>query len=299
MKILPMKIILNRKVSLKRPPTDICTIFGNLYVSTKGKRVYFIKKDSKQMKSILFSSQVNSLETSSSIMFCSCKDGKVFGLSNTHKILYRSMSDEKGSTRCIFNDKIKELYVATYNKKISVLSEDGILKKMLYCHETPVVDIKMSFDSSIAAISQNNKNIIIFDNYESKPKSIKVLHGFPEVLLYHDTYLIVGTDNGNLLIFSSKTHKKLNFIDLKTSIHSLFMYDENTILVGTGNCKIILCNLETLEILDEMILDGIPIGFCKYENEIVAALSRESRLGRWGKIKNCHNSLKFIQIIKE
>lgn len=299
MKILPMKIILNKKVSLKRPPTDICAIFGNLYVSTKGKRVYFIKKDSKQMKSILFSSQVNSLETSSSTLFCSCKDGKVFGLSDTHKILYRAMSDEKGSTKCIFNDKNKELYVATYNKKISVLSEDGILKKMLYCHETPVIDIKLSFDSYIAAISQNNKNLIIFDNYETKPKYIKILYGFPEVLLYHDNYLIVGTDNGNLLIFSSKTHKKLNFTDLKSSIHSLFIYDNNTILVGTGNCKIILCDLESLKVLDEISCDGIAIGFCKYENEIVAALSRESRLGRWKKNKNSHNSLKFLQIIKK
>lgn len=296
-----MKLEILKELSLKRPPTDICSQFGNLYVSTKGKRLFLYNTDDNTQKSILFSSQVNTLSSSDSLLFCGCNDGKIFGLLNNNKVGYRSSCDSAMAYKCIYCPIKKELYVSTVNKKVVVLNDDGILKRSHFCHETPVVDFDISFDRVIACLSENNKSVMIFDPFESKPKNLRIQHGFPEVVKYQNDLLLIGTNKGEIQVYSNKTLKKQFSIILGSSPQSIFVVNDNMVLAGLTNEKIALVEIiikESPQILFQLDVCGIPIGFCKHKDHIAVTVSREPRLGRWGKLKKGHNKVIFLKIVE-
>lgn len=290
-----MKIIKVKELKIKKPPTSVCSQFNNIYVSTKGKRVFYTS-DTREFKSILFSSQVNSMTASNCILFCVCEDGKVFGLSENHKVIYRSSAGDSVATHCLYDSATADIMVSTFSKKIVILTEHSMLKDSYFCFETPVIYFDFSVDRNLACVSQNNKNIKIFSLKESN--DLKVVDGFPEVLKFiSNEIIVVGTSKGSIQIYSIKTRKRITGLDTGSEVHSIFIIDSNYFLVGLSS-KICLYKYDnfSIELIDELPVNGIPVAFCLHNKGITAAISRESRLGRWNLMKKGRNSILSLEI---
>lgn len=290
-----MKIEIVSKSKLKRPPTDVCEFQNKIYVSTKGKRVFY-SSDMKTFKSIVFSEQVNSLCSNSELIFALQKDGMIFGLNNKHKSAFKIKIGDSPCIFGLFNSQNDELLVGSENMKISVFSPDGILKNTLYSTEGPLVYFDTS-DKLIARCSLNCQNIE-FSSLKDK-FTIKILDGFPEILKFASTdTLLIGSSTGTVSSFSVLTKKRISFLKLENEITAIHIINSKTFLVGCPGYIYLIdfSNFNKMEIIDQIKVDGIPIAFCG-TNDIYCGISRESRLGRWKKFKNGNNSVIKISII--
>lgn len=294
---MPAKISVDKKLKLCRPPTSIHTAFGKIYVSTKGKRI-FCTEDLKTFKSILFSAQVNSVCFGEDILLCGQENGALFGLNSKHKTVFKSSVGDSSVVVALFNDITEDFMVASENNKISLYNKDAILKNTFFVCETPLVCFDVSRNNLISAVSQNNQNVHLLDMKSKEKSTLKIFDGYPEIVRFiKDDVLVVGTSTGSLSIFSMINKKRISFHKFEQSITSIHVIDESRILVGISSAIHLLdiSNFNTIEIVDKIEVDGIPVDFTG-KDRIYCALSRESRLGRWLKYKEGHNQIIQISI---
>lgn len=294
------KISIDKKIKLCRPPTSIHTAFGKIYVSTKGKRI-FCTEDFKTLKSILFSSQVNSLCYGEDILLCGQNNGALFGLNSKHKTVFKSSVGDSSIILALFNHLTEDFMVASENNKISLYSKEAILKNTFFICETPLICFDISKNNLISAVSQNNQNIHLYDLKTKEKSTLKMFDGYPEIVKFvKDDLLIVGTSTGNLSIFSMINKKRISFHKFNQSITAIHVINESTIVIGMLSAIHLLdiSNFNTIEIADTVEIDGIAIDFAVKEKMIYCAISRESRLGRWQKCKEGKNQIVSLKLSK-
>lgn len=290
-----MKIEITAKSKLKRCPTDICYFQDKIYISTKGKRVFY-SADFKTFKTILFTSQVNSLSTNSQVLFASQKNGAIFALNSAHKTIFKINAGDSQCIHLLCDMENDDIFVGLENKKICLFSSSGISKNNFYFNEGPLVDFDVSKEKLIAKCTQNDQNV----NFSNKEKfTIKVADGFPEIVKFITSDLIlIGSTTGILNCFSKITKKRISFLKLADQISSICPLTKTSFLVGIPN-RIILVdfsNFNKMEIIDEIEVNGIPVAFCSENKEIFVAISRESRIGRWRKEKEGDNQVLRLKI---
>ncbi|ELA41256.1 uncharacterized protein VICG_01745 [Vittaforma corneae ATCC 50505] len=293
-----MKLSITAKAKLCKPPTAICCCFDKTYIATKGRRVFFTD-DMRTFKSILFSSQVNSLACSENLLFCCQKNGSVFGINSKHKTAFKTSIGESECIYSVFDPAADNLLVGSKSKKVSIFGLNTILKSSYFINESPLAYFDVSDSHTLAGISQNDQNIQ-FVNLKTKEKlSLRIIDGFPEILKYlKSDVLIVGSSTGVLNCFSTINMKRISFLKLGSAITAIHILGSTHLLVGTV-CFIYLVDLSNFNrmvIAQELPVDGIPIGFFGTE-VIYCAISRESRLGRWLKCKKGHNQLVVLSIM--
>lgn len=292
-----MKLEVVESQKLKKPPTSICSAFNRTYVSTKGKRLFYFPGDGSPAKSIKFTQQVNSLSTNGNMLFCSQQDGSIFGLNSNNKSTFRSSVGETKPIYTIWNDG---LYIASQNNKITVLSENSLVKNTYYFTGLPIVQFALSRAGMLSVVLQNEQNIQLI-NTETKEKSIiKTSDGYPEAVKFiGDNLIISGSSKGNVGLFSLSTKKKLSFLKLDSAVSSISVLPNQLFLVGTIDCKISLVSVadfNKLVLVDQLTVDGIPIDFIEHNEDILCAISRESRLGRWHVSRTSHNQVIKVRI---
>lgn len=295
-----MKLEIKPVTIIKGSPTSICYGLDRIYISTKGTRLFYLPEnvvvpnrrvDIKDIKSIKFANQVNSLCSDGMIMYCAQKDGTIFGINSKCKSVYKSFVNSEPSLLMFSND----IYVATKNHKLMMLGTNSLLKNTFFLNDTPINHFDVS-NGRVAVSQENSQTLSIFkDNVK---ETIKVSDGFPEVLKYLETEIIMlGTTKGVLSVFSTVTKKRLFSLKLDGSITAIYLISSTCLIVGTASSKIYLINVldfYKMEILQEVDVGGIPIGFSLGDKGLYAALSRESRLGRWHRNINSRNQLVLI-----
>jgi hypothetical protein len=293
-----MKIIIDGQVKLKKPPTSILESFGNLYISTKSPRIFYIPQNSRKLKSILFSSQVMSMAGSESSLFCSCADGMVYGLSDKHKVSFKSATDKSECTYSMVDERTSDIVISKNSNKIVVLAQNTILKNTYYIYDTPVIYFDISKERQIAAVTQNNKNIKLLQSDFKDYKILNVQEGFPEIAKFVRNDLLVGTLSNSIQLYSTKKSKMILSTKLSAGVQSIYIVDDYVYLVGLLNSRVCLVHHidNSLKIIDEIEVEGIPIGFTRYKNQIAVAISREPRLGRWGHRKDGKNKVIFLNV---
>jgi len=207
-KICTMSLRLSAKYMLRAAPTDVCISDDTLYVSTKSKRVYFIKKGARLVKSIRFSSQVNALGSAAAGIYCACADGRVFGLNAQHKVTFRATADTAGCTALAIDHARREVAVASYGRKVELLLDNGILKNTFYVEDTPVSSVAISEQGVIACASQNKRTVALFNSLTGDRQPITVPVGFPEATTFTGSdRLIIGTAAGAIYVYSVRSRK--------------------------------------------------------------------------------------------
>lgn len=292
-----MRLEITYKKKLKRPPTSVCSAFGRVFVATKGKRVFCVMEDGKTLKSIVFSHQVNTLCASEHTLFCSQKDGGVFGLNSKHKVSFKASVGSGGAVSSLFSD---DLFVASENKKIVVLGANSLVKNSFFFAGTPLVQFDLS-NRILAVILQNDQHVQLLDISSKEKNTFKAADGYPEVIKFiRDGFVAVGTSKGSLSLFSTVTRKRVSFLKFTHSISSLWAVSQTSVLVGTTDCRISLVDLSGFNkmiLVDQISIGGIPVEFCEHGSEIACAVSRESRLGRWNVSESAHNQLIKLKVI--
>lgn len=287
-----MKLIIADRTKLCRPPTSVCCSFGRIYIATKGRRVFFTE-NMRSFKSILFSSQVNSLACSENLLFCCQKDGSIFGLNPKHKVAFKTSIGESECVHSAFDTVSDQLLVGSKNRKVSVFGLDAILRNSYPINESPLVYFDVSNGHILSGISQNDHSVQFIDFKTKERQSLRIIDGFPEILKYlRSDVFVVGSSTGMLNCFSTVNMKRISFLKFNSAITALHTLDSAHLLVGTLHFihLVDLSNFNKMEITQELSVGGIPIDFCG--NEVVyCAVSRESRLGRWMKCKNGNNQL--------
>lgn len=288
--MLSFKITQKNKIC--RQPTAICLCFDKLYVSTKGKRVFFSQNNS-SFKSILFSSQVNSLSSSENLLFCAQKNGAIFGLNKSHKTVFKAIIPNSQCILSFFDFSNDQLFIGSSNKKVTIFGTDSILKNSYFINDSPLAYFDLSKDDVLCGVSQNDETVQ-FTNLKTKEKSqLKIIDGFPEIVKFlKNDLLIVGTSTGMLNCFSTVNMKRISFLKFKDSISSIHIVSSTKILVGVPNFIFLIdfSNFNKMEILQEIQIDGIPVDFCGKE-KVYCAISRESRIGRWKRCKDGKNQI--------
>lgn len=288
-----------REYRLKRPPTDICAVFENLYVSTKGKRIFFLSDKQKELKSILFSSQVSSMAASDAVLYCGCSDGKMFGLSSAHKVVFRSVSDVSGVTRCAYDRTRADILVSTNNKKVQSFGENSITKDTFYCYDTPVVDFDITMEGYLACASQNSQSVKVINIASKESRTLQLAGGFSEAVKFLSNELVlVGTLSGALQIYRLKTLEMVHSIKTSGGVHSLYLHKNEFLLVGLADSTVDVykINNRRIDFSEKISVSGIPVAFCAFRNNIAIAVSREPRLGRWEACKTGKNRIIILKI---
>lgn len=293
-----MRLELTYKKKLKRPPTSVCSAFGRIFVATKGRRVFYVTEDGKTLKSIIFAHQINTLCASEHVVFCSQKNGSIFGLNSEHKVVFRANVGNASAVSSLFD---QDLFVASENRKIVMLGDNSILKNSFFFAGTPLVQFDFSKSRILAVALQNDQHIRLLDIASKEKSTFKTADGYPETVKFlRDNFAAVGTSKGTLSVFSVVTRKRVSFLKFAHPIASLWVVGQNSMLVGTADCKISLVDLSEFNkmvLVDQIHVGGIPVEFCWHENEIACAISRESRLGRWNVAVDSHNQLIRLKII--
>lgn len=320
---------ISQQFILKRPPTDICSLNDNIYISTKSKRVFYIhdlnSEKLRNFKSILFSEPVNALSSSNNNIYCACTNGRVFGMDSKHKVMFRASSDISGVTFCKFDEIRRNIIVSTTQKKIQIFTEESFLRNTFYCSDTPIISFDISKDGILSSISENSHIVKIIRTVENNSKKdtvkdIKLQNGFPECLKIHGDYIYIGTNIGIIYIYSITTYKMVAKYVEHGSIYSIHIIDNENFIVGiceavgsNNDCdknsesanetikniaKIKKHNFKNkkIEFNSELKMPGIPVAFCNYKNKLAVAISREPRLGRWGIMKTGKNKVIIIDI---
>jgi hypothetical protein len=289
-----MNLNITAKIKLCRPPTSISQCFGRIYVSTKGKRVFFTN-DMRSFKSIVFGHQVNSLTSSEETLYCSQQNGQVFGLNEKHKSVFKVSIGESECVYSLFNN---QLYVGSTSKKVTVFGIDSLLKNAYFINETPLIYFDISENNVLSAVSQNEPLVQFVDLKTKEKQRLKIVDGFPEIIKYlKNDVLIIGTTTGMLNCFSTVNFKRISYLKFNSQITSIYVISSTLILVGVPSFIYLVdfSKFNKMEISSELKIDGIPIDFCG-KDKIYCAISRESRLGRWKKCKTAHNQVIEMEI---
>jgi len=292
----PIAIVKAKK--LKRPPTSICSAFGRVYVATKGRRVFYFSDDGKTSKSIKFACQVNSVCSNNDTLFCAQADGKIFGLNEASKSIFKVSS---GDSSIICSAFCEDLFVADGNGKITVFGTNSLVKNSYFIESLSVTDFDISKSKILAVSFQNSQKICIFETSSKKEStSVKLSEDYPEICkILAEDQLVIGTTKGLVSIFSMITKKRISFCKLGSKIASVHIINRNLLLVGTVNSKISLISISDfnkMDIVEKIDVDGIPVDFCSHNGVVVCALSRESRLGRWDLNRKAHNQIIHLKI---
>lgn len=291
-----MRLEVTYKKKLKRSPTSICSAFGRLFAATKGKRVFYVMEDGNTLKSIVFSHQVNTLCATEHILFCAQQNGDIFGLNSKHKVVLRASIGDTSAISSLFE---QDLFVAS-EKKVAVLGTNSLLKNSFFFAGTSLIQIDLSKSGMLAAALQNDQHIQLLDTVSKEKSTFKISDGYPETVRFLNNDLVaVGTSKGTLGLFSVTTRKRISFLKFSHTISSLWAADETSMLVGTADCRISLVGLSEfnkLVLLDQIPTGGIPVEFCRHEDRIGCAVSRECRLGRWNIARNAHNQIISLKI---
>ena len=288
-----------REYRLKKPPTDIAVLSNNIYISTKGKRVFFLPEDQEQLKSILFSSQVNAMDASDTTLYCGCSDGRIFGLNPSHKVTFRSFTDPAGITLCKYDRDKNDILASTFSKKVQVFGDSSMLKNTFYCYDSPVSSFDLAKDGTMVCVSQNSQNLKIINTIDGGSRVLKIAEGFPETAKFiSKELLLVGTLSGHICIYSVSSLKLLSVYRGSAAVHSLHLLGDCRFLTGTGDSTLGLYEYRhgKVECIEHLAVAGIPVAFCGFGNSIAVAVSREPRLGRWGALKTGKNRMVIIKI---
>ena len=189
------------------------------------------------------------------------------------------------------------MLVCSENKKISLFSSNAILKNTFYSTEGPLVNFDISTDRVLAICSLNNQNIEFISPKEKF--FIKIIDGFPEIIKFiRNDAILVGSSTGMVSCFSTLTKKRISFLKIEDQITAMHVINTHSFLIGyPGHILLIdFSNFNKMEISDRISIDGIPVAF-HGDSNIYCCISRESRIGRWRKFKEGHNSVLNIKLV--
>ncbi len=297
-----MKFKLVSEIPLKRAPTSISYFGDNLYVSTKSNRVFYFPPGLNLQKSIVFKTQVNFLHSANGILYCGCTDGKIFGIKEDHKTVFKTHSDNSPITYCKFDKITDKLIVSNTKSKIFTFNEFGLTQNTFYCQTMPITCFDTNSVALLCATEQNNKQLTFIELIDSTQFNLKIKYGFPESILFiSDTSFIVGTTNGHIHLYNKyKNNFKLtNTHTVSGGIESLFLINKNSFIVGLSNCTFLVFDIinNKIALTDSYKTNGIPIQFCNYKNKIAVIVSREPRLGRWNHQKKGKNQMLLFEFL--
>lgn len=284
-----MKLSLIASKKLGKSPVAICSQFQRVYVSTKGRRIFYTE-DMEMFKSVLFSSQVNSFSKIADILFCCQKDGAVFALTKDHKTARKIHVGDAGCIQSLTNNT--ELYIST-GKKIAVFTTADLSPRPAYfISDLPIVTFDVS-DENIAAGVLNDPNIQVVSKISKAKTVLKLPEGFPEIVKFiKNDVVVVGSTTGVLSIFSTVNMKRISFLKFKFAPTAIQILSSTRLLVGM-KFEVHLVDISQfnrMESIFKMEVAGIPVDFWG-DGPIYCAVSRESRFGRWDKCTSGQNQI--------
>ncbi|KAI4291647.1 hypothetical protein PAPHI01_0921 [Pancytospora philotis] len=282
------------KYPLKRPPTDVAARGSRLYVSTKGKRIFFLAEGNDGLKSILFAAEVGAMSAADDALYCGCSDGRIFGLSDAHKVVFRATADPAGVTGVLYDRAREELLVSTYSKKILAFAQNSILKNTLYCYDTAVADFDVAPCGVVASVSENNQRVKLVVPGVEEPRILHLKEGFSEsVRFLSNELLLVATLGGALSVYRVKTLEPVCTIKAGAGVLAMHVLKDNHVLLGCDNSTLECYRLagRSLELVGTHEVAGLPVAFCDFRGATAVALSREPRRGRWGMSRSGKNAV--------
>lgn len=288
-----------KEYALSYSPTALAANSGNIYIAVKGKALFFIPLDSRKLESVPFVDQITSLAAGGNALYCGCKGGDIIGITSKHSTCFKASIDKTPITHCAYDPYRSEILASSHGRKIVIFGDNGIQKNSHFFYTTPVVSFRFTKEGMIAGISENNQVVRLVDSIGKSHKELKLSGGFPESIIFSNReHLLVGTNTGSVQLYSLKTMKLVAECNTGASVITLCCFKDNTFLLGTTRPELLILSVEgsSMEIAGSWELEGIPVAIEAVGDEIVLALGREPRLGRWGRMSKGKNRIVFIKI---
>lgn len=305
-----MKLAKEREYRLARPPTCIASVNGNVYVSTKCKRLFYLPSDSRQLKSILFTSPVTSVCRSDSVLYCGCESGRLFGLDSRHKTVFRAETgNEERVNCCVYSAQRESIFVASNGPKILEFGQNSILKNAFYCQGSRTTQLALqatdraaadraamaTMDSTAVALVQENILSVKLLNILSKEVTeIGTAGAFPEAVCFlSDRALLVGLLSGAITCWARRKsrYERQSAYECPdgSAVCAIMALPDGLFIAGFSDFTVRLFRMDQtgMACLDRLETPGLPVAFCGHGGAVAVAVSREQRLGRWGR---CHTS---------
>lgn len=290
--------VTSKEWKLPYPPIGLAVVDGSLYAATKSKHLFSFALDGSKRERLPFPEQITALANSDTTLYCGCKDGKLISILKNKPTSFKASLGTTPLTCIAFNNSTSDIIASSNSAKIAIFSKEGILRRTEYLFNTPASSFSLSKDGKLAILSQNNRTIRIIESLSDSKKDIQLKEGFPEsVLFLKNNLLLVGTGKGKLLLFNIRSADKLAECDIQHGIHTLFLYQTNVVFAGTVGGTLVLLKIlnKTIEIIESKEMDGIPTAFELVDTAVAVAISREPRIGKWGRIKNGKNKVILLQ----
>ena len=305
-----MRLLKREERKIPAAPTDMCKFQHRVYVSTKSKRIFFMDRaslDAKdaaaaRAKSVLFPAEVVALDTSGETLYCACRTGRLFGLNIHNKTVVRDGSCEGAQlSLCRYFPAKKSIFLLT-SSKITEMSENTLIRNTHYVPDGRPTAMDVLSQGMLAVVQENCREIKFIEPGAKEPQPVAVETGYPECVLFIGaSRLLVGTSEGKIFLYR-RNRQNFNFkaeLDCGSAIQSMLQYNDDTLVVGTAASKLLVIRMDgdSLARASEQAAGGIPVKLLRDGECVLAAVSREQRLGKWSRARDGRNAVVLFDVV--